>query len=59
MVLFPRKTKFKKFRKFKYRFNKIENRYNTPKVGFYGLKLIEGGRLTMQQLESVRKEIQK
>lgn len=59
MVLFPRKTKFKKFFKFTKLFNKFENRYSIPKVGVSGLKLIKGGRINFNQLESIRKVCRK
>src|ERR1700761_9030291 len=55
MVLFPKKTKFKKCFKFKNFFHKFENRCIVPKVGASSLKIIKGGRLTSLQLESFRK----
>lgn len=55
MVLIPKKTKFKKYRKFSSLFFQTENRYYIPKVGVTGLKLIGCGRIRNNQLEAARK----
>jgi len=55
MVLFPKKTKFKKYFKFKNFFSKFDNRCIIPKAGASSLKIIKGGRITSLQLESLRK----
>jgi large subunit ribosomal protein L16 len=55
MVLFPKKTKFKKFFKFKNFFNKFDNRCIVPKAGASSLKIVKGGRVSSFQLEAVRK----
>jgi large subunit ribosomal protein L16 len=55
MVLFPRKTKFKKYFKFRAMFRKYENRCIVPGTGASCLKIIKGGRITAYQLEAARK----
>ena len=39
-MLFPKKTKFKRYQKLKYRLKGVENRYILPKVGKMGLKIL-------------------
>lgn len=55
MVIVPKKTKFKKYRKFKSMFFRVENRYIVPKVGILAIKLIGTGRIKNNQLEAARK----
>lgn len=59
MLLFPRKTKYKKHQKGKFRFCKNEVNYILPKNGFYGLKVLNTGRILNNQLEAARKVIRK
>lgn len=54
MLLQPKKTKFKKFKK-DYLSHKIETKSCKLKHGFIGLKSLESIRLTARQIESVRK----
>jgi large subunit ribosomal protein L16 len=56
MLLQPKKTKFKKFKK-KYLSNYIETKSNTLTKGLIGLKSLEKTRLTSRQIESVRQSI--
>jgi large subunit ribosomal protein L16 len=53
MLLQPKKTKFKKFKK-NYLTNYIETKANKLTKGLIGLKALESARLTSRQIESVR-----
>jgi large subunit ribosomal protein L16 len=53
MLLQPKKTKFKKFKK-NYLTNCIETKANKLTKGLIGLKALESTRLTSRQIESVR-----
>jgi large subunit ribosomal protein L16 len=56
-MLFPKKIKFKKVHK-----NKtvgVEINVNKPLTGFYGIKATISGRITGQQIESVKKTMLK
>lgn len=59
MILFANKNKFKKYQKLKHRLIGKENRYIIPKVGVFGLKFLGSIRLSVQQIESVRKVIRR
>jgi large subunit ribosomal protein L16 len=63
MLLFPspEKTKYKKMHKGgeSTKLGRIENRYFSPKKGFYALKAIESGKIRSNQLEAARKMIRK
>jgi large subunit ribosomal protein L16 len=59
MLLFPRKTKFKKHQKGFYRFKGLEHGLILPKNGFYGLKLLTTSRIKNTQIEAARKAIRK
>jgi large subunit ribosomal protein L16 len=52
-MLSPKKLKFRKVRKG--RIKGIETRVNNPIIGVYGIKSLTSGRITAQQLESIRK----
>ncbi len=52
-MLSPKKLKFRKVRKG--RIKGIETRVNNPMIGVYGIKSLTSGRITAQQLESIRK----
>jgi len=54
-MLFPRKTKYRKMQK--NRFNGIEINTFNPIFSSFGIKSLMPGRITSQQLESVRKLI--
>lgn len=58
-MLFPSKTKFKKSQKMRNRFKGIDNRYFMPKVGKFGLKILNTFRLTSRQIETIRKIIRR
>ena len=53
----PKKTKYKKYRKGK--INKKTNSLVTLNFGNFGIKALESGRVTGNQLESVRRNIKK
>jgi large subunit ribosomal protein L16 len=59
MLLFPRKTKYKKNHKDIGKFLNYEHKYNIPKFGFYALKLKRSTRITTNQIEAARKVIRK
>lgn len=59
MILFPAKTKYKKYKKSKDRFLGYDNKYFLPNVGVYGLKILQSRRITVRQLEAARKVIRK
>ncbi len=59
MILFGTKNKYKKYQKSKHRFKGIDQRYILPKVGVYGLKFLGSIKLTVQQIESIRKVIRR
>lgn len=52
-MLYPKKTKYKKRQKGN--ICGIENKVNNPKIGFFGIKCLNSGRITAQQIDSVRK----
>lgn len=54
-MLFPKKTKYRKIQKG--RFDIIDISLNNPTLGFYGIKSLVFGRITSQQIESIRKMI--
>jgi len=56
MLLQPKKTKFKKFKK-NYLVNCIETKANQLTKGLVGLKILESTRLTSRQLESIRQSV--
>lgn len=58
-MLFPRKIKFKKYQKAKNRFQGTDNKYFIPKIGSFGLKVINSFRLKSKHIETVRKIIKK
>nr|BBD14131.1 ribosomal protein L16 [Ophirina amphinema] len=51
-MLIPKRTKFRKYQKG--RVKGIECTSNKLKFGIYGIKALEGGRITASQIESVR-----
>jgi large subunit ribosomal protein L16 len=53
MLLQPKKTKFKKFKK-NYLTHKLETKSYKLEHGFIGLKALESCRITSRQIESVR-----
>lgn len=57
MLLQPRKTKFKKFKKRFIRQQFLETKNNKVRVGSIGLKLVESCRLSAKSLESYRRVI--
>jgi large subunit ribosomal protein L16 len=59
MILFPAKLKFKKYHKAKYKFLGVDYKYNFPRVGVFGLKILSSKRITSQQIESVRQVIRR
>ena len=59
MLLFPRKTRYKKNHKGIGKFLNSEHRYNKPKFGFYALKIKKSTRITTNQIEAARKVIRK
>lgn len=59
MILFPKKTKYKKHQKNKRAFSRGENNYILPKKGFFGLKILSTIRLKNNQIEAARKVIRK
>ncbi len=54
-MLFPIKTKFNKVNKS--RIIGIDTSVYNPRIGFYGIKSITLGRITSQQIESIKKLI--
>lgn len=54
-MLFPKKTKYRKIQKGKIK--GIENNIINPVFGFYGIKSTISGRITAQQIETIRKVI--
>lgn len=56
-MLFPKKTKFKKLQKSK--IVGIETSVISPSFGFYGIKSLISGRITSQQIDSIRKLVSK
>lgn len=52
-MLSPKKLKFRKIQKG--RIKGIETRVNNPMIGVYGIKSLTSGRITAQQLDSIRK----
>ncbi len=52
-MLYPKKTKFNKYRKG--RITGAENKVYNPCFGTFGIKSLTAGRITSQQIESVRK----
>lgn len=54
-MLCPKKIKFKKIKKVKV--YGIELKSNNPMPNFYGIKAISSGRMTSQQIESIRRLI--
>lgn len=56
MILQPKRTKFKKYRK-KYLKNLQTTKRSKLSFGEYGLKVLETSRLTARQIESVRQTI--
>lgn len=58
-MLFPRKTKFKRYQKLKYRLRGFDNRYILPKVGRFGLKILNSFRLRSKQIETIKKVIKR
>lgn len=58
-MLEPKKTKFRKFHKPKVRFESYERKELVPVFGSYGLKVVEGGRITARELEAARRVIAK
>ncbi len=59
VLLFPLKTKFKKYHKRIKTLKKKESNYNQPLFGFYGLKIKKSFRLTSVQIETLKKSISK
>jgi large subunit ribosomal protein L16 len=55
----PKKIKFKKFHRLKKKL--FKNSFSKVRLsfGFYGLKVLEGGRITERQIEAVRQSINK
>jgi large subunit ribosomal protein L16 len=53
MLLQPKKTKFKKFKK-NYLSHTLKMKSGTLEHGFIGLKALESCRITSRQIESVR-----
>jgi large subunit ribosomal protein L16 len=59
MLLFPKKTKYKKHQKGKSCLKRVEMRYIFPKRGFFGLKIADTIRVRSNQIEAARKVIRK
>ena len=61
MLIFPKKTKYKKYHKQKRRFklNLLESKYNFPKNFYYGLKIKNKFRCYSYHLEMMRLYIKK
>jgi|JI10StandDraft_1071094.scaffolds.fasta_scaffold71534_2 large subunit ribosomal protein L16 len=59
VLLFPLKTKFKKYHKRIKILKRKELNYNQPLFGFYGLKIKKPFRLTSVQIETLKKSISK
>jgi large subunit ribosomal protein L16 len=57
MLLFPNKTKFKKYHKNNSKLKKNELGVNQPQVGFSGLKFLGSFRLSAKHIETVKKVI--
>ena len=54
-MLRPKQTKFKKYRKI--RIKRIEQRQTTLEFGSFGLRTLEGGKISSRQIEAVRRVI--
>jgi large subunit ribosomal protein L16 len=57
MLLFPTKTKYKKYHKNSSKLKKKEISINQPSVGFSGLKIIRSHRITASHIETIKKVI--
>lgn len=59
MILFATKNKFKKYHKSKRRLKGVDQRYILPKIGVFGLKIMNSLRITTQHIESIRKVVRR
>ena len=55
----PKKTKYKKYHKLNQKLTQIAARKTKLSFGYWGLKAIEGGRVSEKQIEAVRQSIMK
>lgn len=56
-MLFPKKVKYRKWQRLRGQFKGTETRGTSLAFGAFGLKALESGRLTAQQLEASRKAL--
>lgn len=55
----PKKTKYKKYHKLNKKVNQVAARKTKLSFGYFGLKAIEGGKVSEKQIEAVRQSIMK
>jgi large subunit ribosomal protein L16 len=55
MLLFPEKTKFKKYHKSLRKLKKKETKKTQPNIGFSGLKILDSFKITAKHIETVKK----